>query len=59
MPRELDYALRVSVENLRPWEYDEMVADEYDMISHLQGLYRKEARLASEAAERLDARRRR
>ncbi len=52
-------ALRVNIENLRPWEYDEMVADEYDMISHLQGLYRKEARLAAEAAERLDARRRR
>jgi hypothetical protein len=52
-------ALRVNIENLRPWEYDEMVADEYDMISHLQGLYRKEAKFAADAAERLDARRRR
>jgi hypothetical protein len=35
-PHELTYALRVSVDGLRPWEYDGMSAWDYDRIVHAQ-----------------------
>lgn len=35
------YALRVNVDDLRPWEYDAMPADDYEMILHLQETFRK------------------
>ena len=31
-PLELVYALRVNVDNLRPWEWDAIEADVYDEI---------------------------
>ena len=33
-PKELTYALRVSIADLRPWEYDAMSAWDYDMIEN-------------------------
>ena len=57
MPDELVYALRVSVEGLRPWEYWAMEADDYAMITQLQGIYRREMQAARESAERQQTRR--
>lgn len=34
-----------------------MDADDYEMIAHLQTIYRQEARIATEAVQRLNARR--
>lgn len=56
MPRELDYALRVSVNDLRPWEYWAAEADDYDLIQHLQGVYRREMPAAREQVQRQQAR---
>jgi hypothetical protein len=56
MPAELDYALRVSVDGLRPWEYWGMEADEYDLILHLQGVYRREMQAGRDMVERQQAR---
>ena len=44
-PDELTYALRVSVEALRPWEYDSMSAWDYDRIAHAQQQWDKAQRL--------------
>lgn len=57
-PRDLIYAMRVNVDNLRPWEYDAMAADTYEMIVHLQGVFREEMQAARAAAERAATRRR-
>lgn len=57
-PRELIYAMRVTVDHLRPWEYDAMDADKYDMILHLQGVFREELQSARQAVERAETRRR-
>lgn len=35
VPAELIYALTVNVDNLRPWEFDAMPADQYDEIVSL------------------------
>ena len=56
MPRELDYALRVNVDGLRPWEYWAAEADDYDLITHLQGVYRREMPAAREMVKRQQAR---
>ena len=45
-PSELVYAIRVDVSGLRPWEYRAMEADEYEMVLHLQGLFRTEMKRA-------------
>lgn len=60
-PRKLIYALRVSLDNLRPWEYDAMVADEYDEILLCQRTFAKEMKfarklVADEAARRTQGR---
>lgn len=34
------YALRVDVSRLRPWEYDGMESDRYEMVTHLQEAWR-------------------
>jgi hypothetical protein len=34
------YALRVDVQRLRPWEYDQMESDRYEMVTHLQEVWR-------------------
>lgn len=52
MPKELAYALRVSVEGLRPWEYRAAEADDYELIVHLQGVYRREMPAAREMVQR-------
>lgn len=44
-PPELLAALRVSVEGLRPWEYDGMSAWEYERIAHAQQEWAKAQRL--------------
>lgn len=46
----------MNIDNLRPWEYDEMEADDYEMILHLQSVFRQEMQTATEAVERLNAR---
>lgn len=56
MPPELDFALRVNVEGLRPWEYWAADADEYDLIQHLTGVYRREMPAAREMVQRQRAR---
>lgn len=56
MPDELVYALRVSVDGLRPWEYWSMDADEYDMITHLQHVYRRELQEARAMVDRQQSR---
>ena len=38
-PKELVFALRVSVADLRPWEYAACPSDEYQMILHLRSVY--------------------
>jgi hypothetical protein len=52
MPRELVHALRVSVDGLRPWEYWASDADDYDMTTHLQRVFRAEMETAREMVER-------
>ena len=42
MPEELAYALRVNVADLRPWEYDNMDADQYESIVYHQNIYHRE-----------------
>lgn len=44
-PRELVRALRVSIDDLRPWEYDGMSAWEYDETLALQQAWREYQRL--------------
>ena len=39
-PRELVYALRVDVSRLRPWEYDQMESDRYELVVHQQDAWR-------------------
>jgi len=41
-PPELVYALRVSVADLRPWEYAAMEADRYDEIVELRQIWQDE-----------------
>lgn len=41
-PAELVYALRVSVADLRPWEYAAMEADRYDEIVELRTIWNEE-----------------
>lgn len=36
MPPTLGYALRVSIDGLRPWEYDGMSWWQYEQIAHAQ-----------------------
>lgn len=39
-PRELIEALRVNIDNLRPWEYGNMESDEYMRVLDTQQAYR-------------------
>jgi len=41
----LIYGLRVSIEGLRPWEYDGMSAWDYDRIVHAQNVWHEARRL--------------
>lgn len=41
-PPELIWAMSVSVDGLRPWEYWQMDSEEYALIRELQGVYREE-----------------
>ncbi len=51
-PRELVRALRVNVENLRPWEYDGMDAADYESVTTIQRWFRDEMKRARDQAER-------
>jgi hypothetical protein len=42
-PRELVFALRVGASALQPWDYQAMEANEYDLLLHLQGLFRSKS----------------
>jgi hypothetical protein len=43
-PRELIAALRVNIDDLRPWEYGNMESDEYMRILDAQVAYRRALR---------------
>jgi hypothetical protein len=44
-PPELIYALRVNIDELRPWEYDGMSFWQYERIRHAQAEWRRSQRL--------------
>lgn len=54
-PRELVYALRVSVADLRPWEYKAMDSEEYELILGARNAYENGRRKAQERAEQMAA----
>jgi hypothetical protein len=41
VPPELIAALRVKIDDLRPWEYGNMESDEYLRIMDVQNVYRR------------------
>lgn len=40
-PNELLYAWRVNIDDLRPWEYDQMSAWKYDKIRHAKDVWER------------------
>lgn len=44
-PPELTYALRVSIADLKPWEYDAMGFWQYERIRHAQQEWAKSQRV--------------
>lgn len=51
-PAELIWALSVSIEGIRPWEYWAMDSEEYDLIREVQAVYRSEVMEEQKAIKR-------